>query len=104
MKRTAIALLVLITLFGATSLLAGGKTCDIKSHAAKNVDLTGSLSWTADHKAVFHVANSDESYTVCEKTKASVLKQTEGATLRVKGKVVSCGEGKELVIEEAKSI
>jgi hypothetical protein len=102
MKRIAIALTVLFVL--TTSLYAGGKSCDAKNHAAKSVDLTGSLTWTADHKAVFHVANSSESYTVCEKTKASVLKQTEGANLRIKGKVVSCGEGTELVIEEAKSL
>ncbi len=105
MKRMA---MVLIVLFTAASLFAGGKECDMKKHAAKSVELTGTLLRTGDGdeaKTVFRVAGSDQSYTVCEKTKSSVLKlSNDGATLHIKGKVVSCGEGEELMIESAKKI
>lgn len=96
MKRLA---MVLIVLFTAASLFAGGKECNIKN--TKNVELTGTL---ADN--VFRVANSDESYTVCEKTKKSVLKLSNSGTLQIKGKLVSCGEGEgqELMIESARKI
>jgi hypothetical protein len=105
MKRIA---LTLIALFTAASLFAGGRECDMKSHAAKNVELTGTLvRTTGEHaKTVFRVADTGQSYTVCDKTKSSVLKMgNEGKdTLRIKGKVVSCTEGEELVIDEAKKI
>jgi hypothetical protein len=105
MKRIALSLIVLLT---AASLYAGGKECEMKSHAAKSVELTGTLLRTGDGdtaKTVFRVANSNDSYTVCEKTKASILKMSNDAsTLRVKGKIVNCGEGKELVIESAQKI
>ncbi|HKR66395.1 MAG TPA: hypothetical protein VJZ00_21890 [Thermoanaerobaculia bacterium] len=101
MKRIILALVLVLT---AASLYAGGKECDVKKHASKNVELTGTIV-SVDGSNVFRVANSDESYTVCEKTKASVLKLgTAGTTLRVKGKVVSCGEGQELMIEKAEKI
>jgi hypothetical protein len=108
MKRIALSLVLVLV---ATSLFAGGKECNIKEHAAKSVELTGTLVRVAggDHaKTVFRVANSDQSYTVCEKTKSSVLKLGNDGkdTLWIKGKVVSCTEGKgeELVIETAKKI
>ncbi|HYC60889.1 MAG TPA: hypothetical protein VEK79_15100 [Thermoanaerobaculia bacterium] len=94
MKRLA---MVLIVLFTAASLFAGGKECNTKS--AKNVELTGTL---ADN--VFRLNDSDQSYKVCEKTKKSVLKLSNTGTLQIKGKLVSCGEGEELVIESAKKI
>ena len=104
MKRMA---LTLVLLFTAATLFAGGKECEMK-HAAKKVTLTGSLTTTGsgdEAKTVFRVANSDQSFTVCEKTKASILKlSNDGSTLRVKGKVVRCGEGEELVIESAQKI
>ena len=53
---------------------------------------------------MFRVADTDQSYTICEKTKASVLALTGSGAVRVKGKLVSCGEGQELVIDEAKKI
>jgi hypothetical protein len=102
--------MVLIVLFTAASLFAGGKECQMKAHAAKNVELTGTLVRTGDGEAaktVFRVANSDQSYTVCEKTKSSVLKlSNDGATLRIKGKIVTCSESdsEELMIESAKKI
>ncbi len=102
MKRL---IMVLIALFTAATLFAGGKECDIKN--AKNVALKGTLSSIGagdEAKTIFHVADSGESYTVCEKTKSSVLKLTNSGTLQVKGKLVNCGEGHELVIEEAKKI
>lgn len=104
MKRLTIALIVLFT---ATTLLAGGggKSCDIKS--SKSVELTGTLAKVGDGdetKTVFRVANSDQSYTVCEKSKSSALKLNDGSTIRVKGKVVACGDGEELMIESAKKI
>ena len=105
MKRLA---LVLIVLFTTATLFAGGKECDMKKHAAKKVELTGTLSQIGtgdDAKTIFRVANSDQSYTVCEKTKASVLKlSNSGSTLQVKGKVMSCGDGEELMIESAKKM
>ena len=107
MKRLA---LVLIVLFTATSLLAGGgKSCDAKH--AKSVELTGTLARTGDGdeaKTVFRVADTGERYTVCEKTKRSVLNLSSdpNSNLRIKGKVVACGDGggEELVIESAKKI
>ena len=103
MKRLIV---VLIVLFTAATVFAGGKECDINK-SAKKVELTGTLASVGsgdEAKTVFRVSNSDESYTVCEKTKASVLKLTNSGTLRVKGTVVSCGEGQELVIDQANKI
>jgi hypothetical protein len=94
--------LTLVLLFTAGSLAAGdGKHCDM-SKAAKAVTLTGTLDGRT-----FHVANSDKTYTVCEKTKNAVLKLgANGATIEVKGKLMSCDEsdGEELVIEDAKKV
>lgn len=102
MKRLSMFLIVLM--FTTVSVFAGGKYCEQKAAAAKSVELTGTIAPAADsaHKAVFHVANSDRSYTVCEKTKNAVLKLADGrSTVHVKGKVVSCGDKEELLIEEA---
>lgn len=108
MKRIA---LTLILVFTAASLFAGGKECEMKQHAAKSVELTGTLVKVADGdatKTVFRVANSDRTYTVCDKTKRAVLDLGNGGkdTLRIKGKVVSCSDSnsEELVIETAKKI
>lgn len=106
MKRLAI---VLIVLFTAATLFAGGKECEMKAkHAAKKVELTGTLAQIGsgdDAKTVFRVANSDQSYNVCEKTKSSILKLSSEGTLQVKGKVMSCGDhGEELMIESAKKM
>ena len=104
MKRLSMFLVVLFT---AVSVFAGGKYCQEKAAAAKSVELTGTIAPAADsaHKAVFHVANSDRSYTVCEKTKSAVLRLADGkSTVHVKGKVVSCGDKEELLIESANRI
>ena len=103
-KRLALTLVVLLT---AASLFAGGKTCEIKS--GKSVELTGTLVRSVDGehaKTVFHVADSDKTYSVCEKTKSSVLKLGNDGkdTLKIKGKVVACGEGEELLIDTANKI
>jgi len=98
MKRIA---LILIVLFTTTSLLAGGKECQVKT-AGKSVDLNGTIASGNGEKAVFHIANSDTTYTVCEQTKADVLKLT--GNVHVKGKVVNCSGHEELVITEAKKI
>ena len=106
MKRLA---LTLIVLFVATSLFAGGKECEM-NHNAKHVTLTGMLVRTGDGdaaKTVFRVAGSDQSYTVCEKTKASILGMSNSASnLRIKGKVVKCSDTdhEELMIESAQKI
>lgn len=104
MKRVAITL---IALFLATSLFAGGKECEARAKG-KAVTLTGTLTRTGsgdEVKTVFHVANSSDTYTVCEQTKASILEQTSGAgSYRVKGKVVNCSGHDELVIESAQKI
>lgn len=97
MKRLVMILVVLLT---ATALFAGGAECKAKS--AKNVELTGTLAKSGEH-AVFRASNGE--YKVCEKTKASVLQLgSDGAKLQVKGKVVNCGNGEELMIESAKKI
>jgi hypothetical protein len=106
MKRIA---LTLVLLLAATSLFAGGKNCDISKTASKNVELTGTLARVGsgdEAKTVFRVANSDESYVVCHKTKASILglSNEAGAKLQVKGKLVNCEDSHSLVIEEAKKI
>jgi len=102
MKR---AVMVLIALFTAATLFAGGKECEAKN--VKKVELTGTIASTGSGsaaKTVFRVANSDQSYTVCEQTKASVLKLSNSGSVQIKGKLVACGEGQELVIDEAKKI
>jgi hypothetical protein len=106
MKRLV---LTLVLVLAATSLFAGGKNCDISKTASKNVELTGTLARVGsgdEAKTVFRVANSDESYVVCHKTKASILglSNDSSATLKVKGKLVSCEDSHSLVIEEAKKI
>ena len=104
MKRMA---MVLIVLFTAASLFAGGKECQMKGHAAKSVELNGTLQGSdGSHPAVFRVADSDQTYNVCEKTKSSILKLSNSGTLHIKGKVVSCSEshGEELMIESAKKM
>lgn len=104
MKRIAMILIVLFT--AATLFAGGGKECNLKS--AKNVDLTGTIVKTGsgdDAKTVFQVAEGGQTYTICEETKASILKLA-GSSVRVKGKVVNCsGSGtEELVIQSAKKI
>lgn len=103
MKRL---IMVLVVLFTAATLFAGGKECDATKKNVKAVSLTGTLAsvGTGDEaKTVFRVSDT-ESYTVCEKTKSSVLKLTNTGKVQVKGKLVSCGEGQELMIDEAKKI
>jgi hypothetical protein len=104
MKRL---IMILVVLFTAATLFAGGKECDAAKKNVKNVELTGTLAsvGTGDEaKTIFRVADTDQSYTVCEKTKSSVLKLTDTGRVQVKGKLVSCGEGQELMIDEAKKI
>ncbi len=106
MKRIA---MVLVLLFGAVSLFAGGKECQIKN--GKSVELKGTLTHVAgEHaKTVFHVANSDQTYTVCHESNAKVLAlgATSNTTLQVKGRLVKCDEdeGHEvLVIDDGKKL
>jgi hypothetical protein len=103
MKRLAV---ILIVLFTAATLFAGGKECEAKgAKAAKSVELSGTLASTGSGdavKTVFRTAEGDTTYTVCEQTKASVLKVT--GAVRVKGKIVKCSGHEELVIESAKKI
>jgi hypothetical protein len=101
MKRLA---LVLVVLFTAATLFAGGKECEMKAkHAAKKVELTGTLAKGEGTHGVFR-ASSGQSYNVCEKTKAAVLKTAGDGTVRVTGKLMSCGDGEELIIESAKKM
>jgi hypothetical protein len=96
-------LMVLVVLFAATSLFAGGKSCESKAANAKSVVLTGTLERSGDAQPVFHVANGGPTYTVCEKTKSAALPAVN-QNVQVKGKVVTCGEHTELVIEESKKL
>jgi len=100
MKRLV---LVLIVLFTAATLFAGGKECDLKAHKAKNVELTGTLAKGEGTHGVFRTS-SGETYNVCEKTKSAVLKSAADGTVKITGKVVSCGSGEELMIESAKKM
>jgi hypothetical protein len=105
MKRLAL-ILTLILAFTATSAFAGGKSCDAK-HAAKSVSLTGTIATNADGTKIFRVADTGKTLTICHKSAESALKAGEnGATVWVKGKVVSCdeSEGEELMIETAKRV
>ncbi|HYH06136.1 MAG TPA: hypothetical protein VEK11_03655 [Thermoanaerobaculia bacterium] len=105
MKRLVILLVVLFT---ATTLLAGGKECNLNK-SAKSVELTGTVAKIGsgdEAKTVFRVANG-KSYTVCHESKADVLGVSkDGATVKVKGKLMNCGEegGETLVISEAKRV
>ncbi|HKO58025.1 MAG TPA: hypothetical protein VJ276_19310 [Thermoanaerobaculia bacterium] len=102
MKRLA---MILVLLFTAATLFAGGKECEAKKTNAKAVELNGTLRTDNGGHTLFRVSDSGRDYTVCEKTKNAVLKLgTDGAPLHVKGKVVSCGEGEELLIESANKI
>ncbi|HEV7920572.1 MAG TPA: hypothetical protein VGR02_07265 [Thermoanaerobaculia bacterium] len=101
MKRLA---MILVLLFTAATLFAGGKECEAQKKAAKSVELNGSLR-TDGGQTLFRASDSGHDYKVCEKTKNAVLKLgTDGAALHVKGKVVSCGQGEELLIESANKI
>ena len=97
MKRVVVTLIVLAL---ALPTFAGGKSCQIKS--GKSVELTGTLT----NDSVFHVANSKQTYKVCEQTEESVLKLGNDGhdTLHVKGKVVNCGGKDELLINTANKI
>ncbi|HEX2061701.1 MAG TPA: hypothetical protein VHK90_13255 [Thermoanaerobaculia bacterium] len=106
MKRMV---MVLVVLFTAASLFAGGKECNINK-SAKSVELTGTVAKVGsgdDAKTVFRVANG-KSYTVCHESKADVLGLSDGgkATLKVQGKLVNCGEegGETLVVASAKKV
>ena len=101
------AILVLVLVFVAATLSAGeGKHCDMNKakHTSKAVELSGTVVVDGE-KTIFRVADSNDQYDVCHKSKAS-LKELGGKNVRVKGKLVSCGEGdgQELMIESAKTI
>lgn len=107
MKR--LVLVLALVLVAATVYAGDGKHCDVTKKAAKSVELIGSIVCADGDcaKATFRVANSDKSYDVCHKTKASLKALGgEGKVVQVKGKLVSCdeSEGTELVIESAKSV
>lgn len=104
MKRLPL-ILALILVFTATAAFAGGKSCEASK--TKSVTLTGTVATNADGAKIFRVADSNKTLTICHKTASKVLEQAaNGATVQVKGKVVSCDEteGEELVIESAKRI
>jgi len=86
-----------IVLIATLPTFAGGKSCEMKS--GKSVELNGTL--TAGDHPTFRVADGSKMYNVCEKTKSSVLKMASSAPLHVKGQIVTCGEGEELLIDSA---
>ena len=105
MKRTV---LMLVVLFAATTLFAGGKECETK-HAKKSVQLTGTILKVAAEdgdKYYFRVGNDGEKYSICDKSKVSAVKLAKegNATLSIKGQLVSCTDGQELMIEEVKKV
>ena len=52
---------------------------------------------------VFRVADSDKAYSICHKSTADLAK-LDGSKVRVSGKLVSCDEGQELMIDKAAKI
>lgn len=102
-------ILVLALVFIAATLYAGdGKHCDVKKTSSKAVELTGTVVCADGEcdKAVFRVSDT-EKYDVCHKSKASLKSLGEsGKAVRVKGKLVNCGEGdgQELMIESSKAV
>ena len=108
MKRLVLTFLVL---FATTALFAGGKECESKNASTKNVELTGTLHRAAaeggeKETIYFRAADGGSKYKVCHKSQAAALKLADGsnASVRVKGTLVTCGEGQELKIEDAKKI
>ena len=107
MKKLALAMILLMT---AATLAAGeGKSCDMKKSSVKKVELTGTLSCRDgatgdDCDRVFRVADaSNTEYDVCEKSTASLAKLSSGP-VKIKGKLVKCGDGEELMITSASKI
>jgi hypothetical protein len=99
MKKIVI---LMVFLLSVGSLFAGeGKSCDKSKHASKSVTLTGKIV-SVDGKQVFQVADSDKQYSVCEKSNAKFSKLS--GAVKVKGELVSCNDGEELVINEAAKI
>ncbi|MBK5259646.1 MAG: hypothetical protein JJE51_08630 [Thermoanaerobaculia bacterium] len=104
MKRLIV---MAVSLLVAGSLMAGeGKSCN--KSAAKSVQLTGTVackdgSSGEDCQRVFRVANSSTEYTICSESKAKLTAVT-GSAVRISGKIVSCGDGQELMIEKAAKI
>jgi hypothetical protein len=100
MKKVVI---LMVFLLSVGSLFAGeGKSCDKSKHSSKSVSLTGKIV-SVDGKQIFQVADSDKQYSVCDKSKAKVTKLA-GNTVKIKGEVVSCDDGEELMINEAAKI
>ena len=95
-------ILLVVTLLVAGALFAGeGKSCD-RNTAAKGVQLTGTIDVQNGAK-VFRVADSGETYSICDKSKVNLAK-LNGSKVRVTGKLVSCDEGRELLIERVADI
>ncbi|HYI07934.1 MAG TPA: hypothetical protein VEK57_02580 [Thermoanaerobaculia bacterium] len=100
MKRIV---MLMVLLLSVGSLFAGeGKSCDKSKHASKDVSLTGKIV-SVDGKQVFRVSDSDTQYSVCDKSKAKLTKLA-GDTVKIKGQLVSCDDGEELMISEAKKV
>ena len=96
-------LFAVVLLMAVTVSAGGGKSCD---RDAKHVKLTGTIEvqqTDAGATHVFRVADSDQSYSICDESKVELAK-LDGATVRISGKVVNCEKGKELVIDTAARI
>ena len=105
MKRLSLILGLILIFTASMAFAGGGKSCD--ANKTKSVSLTGTIATNADGAKIFRVADSNKTLTICHKTASKVLEHgANGATVQVKGKVVSCDEadGEELVIETAKRV
>ena len=103
--KKAVVLMMVVLLSVGVAMAGDGKSCDAK-HASKTVSLTGTLSTAGEHK-VFRVSNAEGTqYTVCAESKADLSSIAEGASVKVKGKVVKCSDSdrEELVIERISTI
>jgi hypothetical protein len=104
MKRVVLIQAVLLV---AGALYAGdGATC--KRGDAKAVQLTGTIACAdgasgADCARVFRVANEKLQYSICDQSKAN-LRAVNGSKVKIVGKIVSCNEKTELLIEKVSEI
>ena len=106
MKKSVLSLVFLMST--GVAFAGEGKSCKVKDASYKNVELTGTIACAdgsagGDCARVFRVSNKDTEYKVCDKSKVKLAKLS-GDSVRVSGKLVSCGEGEELMIEKASKI
>ena len=99
MRKTIVALVLsAVAVTGFAGDQKDGKSCD--THRGKSVSLSGKVSCTSSDDCTFQSADAKTTYTVCEMSKADLPKlSASGATLNVKGSLITCAGKEKLVIE-----